>query len=223
MCSTVSFGEEAKLTVHPLCGYPSFDTGDFRDDDWKARYIVKAVKHDVDALKRAFVWVGKPPKKFNHENYHELVAAYHRWAAAKLKELGIAQPVIVAVPNSIAVGKTTEDYPTKLAAQGIAAAFGAEATAYTGVRFTQALAKAHKGGSRNKYEILEHLELIEPIPKGTAVLFDDVCTSGAHLFATQRLLSEKGLIETAITCGRTVQFPHPSVLKMPSEELVTYW
>lgn len=219
----MSFGEEARLTVHPLCGYPSFDPASFTDDDWKARYIVKAVKHDREALERAFIVLGKPARKFNHENYGELVGAYHRWAAEKLKELGFADPVIVAVPNSSAVLNTPKPYPTQQAAEGIARAFGPGASAYTGVRFTEALPKAHQGGSRNKYELLDKMTLLTPPPAGALVLFDDVCSSGSHLFAVQRLLAEHGDIDTAIVCGRTVHFSPPAVLKMPAEELVTYW
>lgn len=218
----MSFGEEARLTIHPLCGYPSFDPGEFRDDDWKARYLVKAVKHDTEALSRSFVWMGKPPKKFNHENYQELVAAFHRWAAAKLKELAIAQPVLIAAPNSSAIVGSDADYPTKLAVEGIAEAYGEGCAPFTDVRFTHALPKAHQGGSRNKYEILEHLALTQPLPAGTPVLFDDVCSSGAHLFAVQKLIAPRE-VGLAIVCGRTVQVPHASMLKMPAEEIVTYW
>lgn len=213
----------ASLEVLGLCAYPSWDAEltPFRKIDWTSRYLVKAVKGDEDVLRRSFVVLGKPPRKFNHENYGELVTAFHRWGAQTAKEAGIVKPVFVAVPNSHAT-PGIETYGTKGLAEGMAVAFGAEATAFIGLRFREALPKSHRGGGRDKRELLSKMVLTEPMPEGEPILVDDVCSSGAHLFAAQRLLGADR-VKIAIVCGRTVNEPRDKMLNIPAETITTYW
>ncbi|WP_125474036.1 phosphoribosyltransferase [Caulobacter vibrioides] len=215
--------ELVSLRLQGLCGYPSWDAGQtpFRKIDWISRYLVKAIKGDLEALRKSFVVLGKPQKKFNHENYGELVEAFHRWSAERLKELEIDQPVLVAIPNSAATS-AVNDFGTKRLAEGIAAAFGPAAKAYTDLRFSEVLAKSHKGGGRSKTELLNKMVLNAPVPDGTVVLIDDVCSSGSHLFAAQRKLRPRAA-ELALVCGRTVNEPRDKMLNIPIETITSFW
>lgn len=209
----------ARLTLHAACGYPSWDPQQFVDQDWKSRYICLAVKGDVEALERAYVWLNG--HKYNHENYHLIVQRFQRWAAAKVRELGIENPVLAPIPNS-STTPDTGDYATKSLAQGIQAAIGASAVVFDGLRFKNAMPSARKGGVRNPRILLANMVVTSPLPAGQIVLIDDVCTSGGHLLAAQHLIGEKR-VTCAITCGRTVHESLPDMLNVPAEVLTTDW
>ena len=219
----IAFGPEVGLTLHPLCLYPRWDQDDrpFRKSDWTARFITLALKGDEDGIRRSYVLLGTPPRRFDINNYRELHRAFHHWAARKLRVLQIAHPVLVAVPNSDAVADS-ESFATKGLVEGIAAAYGAACIPFSGVRFTQAMPKARLGGTRDQRELLQNLVLLEPPPAGTLVLVDDVCTSGGHLFAVQRLLRPRECGQ-ALLVGRTVHDPQERMLNPPAETIRTRW
>lgn len=218
-----SLAENVSLRLQGLCAYPSWDAGaaPFRRIDFTARYLVKAIKGDIEALRKSYVMLGKPPRKFNHENYPELVEAFCRWGGERLKELAVEQPVLVAIPNSEATAAAS-DFGTKRLAEGIAAAYGPGATAYTDLRFSEILPKSHRGGGRSKIDLLSKMTLRTPVPGGTIVLVDDVCSSGSHLFAAQRKLKPRP-VDLALVCGRTVNEPRDKMLNIPIETITAYW
>jgi hypothetical protein len=189
--------------------------------DWKGRYLVKALKEDLPALQRSYVMLGNPEQRFDHTNYKKLHDAFYRWAAQRVSELGVINPVIVAVPNSTAIPGVL-DYPTKRFAEGIAAAYGEGCKAYSGLRFTEVMPKSHAGGSRDKSHLYDKMILAEPYPGGTPILFDDVCTTGAHLFAAQRRL-ELWLTEYAIVGGKTFNDPPAKMLNIDPVDIHSLW
>lgn len=217
----IAFGSEVGLTLHPLCLYPRWDRDErpFRRTDWAASFITLALKGDENAIRRSFEVI--KGRRFDITNYRELHTAYHHWAARKLRALGIADPVLVAVPNSDAAPASVT-FATKALVEGIAAAYGAGCVPFSGVRFRQAMPKARLGGTRDQRELLQNLVLLEPPPQGTLVLVDDVCTSGGHLFAVQRLLRPRECGQ-ALLVGRTVHDPQERMLNPPAETIRTRW
>ena len=216
--------EAAKLQLHPLVAYPAWNPKDpkFRPQDWVARYLVKAVKNDVEALKRSHIEL--KGRTFNHKNADQLVEAYCKWAADRLRELGLEGCTLAAIPNSGAT-PALGTFATFDIVQRIAGKLGPSCTPFGGIRFQKPLVAAHQGGTRNKDQLLANMVLVQPLPDHKPVVFfDDVCSSGGHLFAAQRLLAQNGhAVEHVITCGRTVNEPQPKMMNVPPEELSTYW
>tara|TARA_R100000388_G_scaffold73467_1_gene53302 strand:+ start:195 stop:848 length:654 start_codon:yes stop_codon:yes gene_type:complete len=214
---------QASIRVTALCGYPSWDPEErkFRKIDWTARYLVKALKEDMGALSRSYVMLGKPPQRFDHTNYKRLHEAFFKWGAQRISEMNVINPVVVAVPNSDAIAGSS-DYPTKRFAEGIAAAYGPGCQAFSGLRFSEVMPKSHLNGGRDKSRLYQKMVLTEDYPGGTPILFDDVCTSGAHLFAAQRRL-EPWLAEYALVGGKTFNDPPEKMLNIDPVEITTIW
>lgn len=78
------------------------------------------------------------------------------------------------------------------------------------VRFTTPPKPASEGGPRDWHELIEHMALLEPPPAGTrsAVIVDDVLTSGGHMQAVAKLLLDAGIERVAGLCiAKTVSEP----------------
>ncbi len=217
----------AQLTLQAVCGYPSWNPavkGSFNDEDFKGRYIVKAVKKDEEALKRGYVMIGAPtPKRYDAKNADKLVGIACRWLAKRIDEACDGSLVLVPIPNSTITPEHDDDYLTANLAGRVAAEIGDRCKVYTGLRFRTPMVKSSRGGSRVKEELLTNMTLIEPLPAGELLLFDDVCSSGAHLFAGQRKLPRLRRPARAFTIGRTFNDPQPLMIKLAPENLTDTW
>jgi len=214
--------DRANLNLLAYCGYPTWtrEQHDHRPEDWLGRYVVKAAKRDMEALQKGYVVTGQPPVKYNDKNYQLLVDRAAAWLGDQVK--GLNTPVVlVAIPNSQATKEAT-DFGTKRLVELVARHAGANCTPYSGLRFIVPQPPSHDGGSRDKAAIQRNLTLTASIPPGRIVLFDDVCTSGAHLFAAQRLLRPRPA-DLAITFGRTFGAPPAKMIELGPEELSTFW
>ncbi|MFZ5669147.1 MAG: hypothetical protein ACOY4K_06610 [Pseudomonadota bacterium] len=212
--------QPANIELHASCAFPTWDYREdpFQEDDFKANFIVRAIKRDETKLKGR--WMRLNGRRITLENYRELHGVFHRWAANRIARL-VPNPVLIPIPNS---GATPEapNYATLELAQGIAAAGGANWPVYDGLRFAEVLQPSSKGGNRDKEFLLSKMVVMKPRPNGTPVLIDDVCTGGGHLFAAQRrmLLPDR---THAFVCGRTMQTRPERTLASIDETLTDHW
>lgn len=211
----------ASVELHASCAFPVWNTQEdpFQDEDFRANFIVRAIKRDETRLKNRYLRL-PGGRKITLENYRELHGMFHGWAAQRIAGLG-ANPVLIPIPNSGAV-PAAANYATLELAQGIAAASGANWPVYDGLRFDQVMVPASKGGPRAKEALFPRMVAAKPMPAGTPILIDDVATSGGHLFAAQRRLGLPQGVH-AVVCGRTVHERRADMVANIDETLVDTW
>lgn len=126
--------------------------------------------------------------------------------------------IIVPIPNSSAL-RRTRSFRTLELSQGIANSIE-HANVVDALRWKKDLGKSHKGGSRDPDVLYDNLQLIKEIG-GPVVLFDDVMTSGAHIIAAHRLLSEAGVeVILGLTIGRVTKEQKNTMIEWHEEDLI---
>lgn len=76
------------------------------------------------------------------------------------------------------------------------------------LRFNEAQKKAHEGGPRFEDQVYPKLVIAGARPGRSIVLFDDLVTSGGHMKACRRKLTDTGAnVLFGVVCARTVQEP----------------
>jgi hypothetical protein len=212
------------LRLHAVCYYRSKSdewTEKWRDADFTARNLVQAVKKhpfkgfsDLKTAAGSFLRV---------ENTVKGQAVALSYAAQKIERLiaaaGYHEVAIIPIPSSSHTDPTAEFTGSRLARaiEGRNAAFKAKPVLY----FNKAVPKSSGGGGRDTRLIEEHLRATDDLRHiESAVLLDDVYTSGAHMRAAYRFLDGRGLtIEDAFVVGRTRWEKPASMFKCEAEEI----
>lgn len=211
---------KADIELHAACGFPSWNPQEdpFREDDFTANFIVRAIKRDETRLKGR--WMRLRGRRITVDNYLELHDRWFEWAAKRINRF-VGNPVLVAIPNSGATpDKAT--FATRDLALGISKASGANWPVYDGLRFRQQLQPSSRGGRRDKEFLYAEMLALGALPEGKSVLIDDVCTVGGHLFAAQRLLALPNGTH-AIVCGRTVHARREKMVGNIDETISDRW
>ncbi|MGX8273043.1 hypothetical protein ACWQV9_10190 [Brevundimonas diminuta] len=215
------FGSFPTVKVHARAAYPSWDYKDpkWRQQDYDTHFFVHAVKNDAARIGDrktqlpmgaggARVWIGR-------DNLEVCQHWFSRWAAMKCHNLGVENPVFVAIPNRNAL-TDTKSFNTARLARFAARAFGDGAQAYVGLRFKEYVPK-EKGKRQSVSELVGNLVLVEDIPAGTLVLIDDVYTVGRHVTAAWKVLPKERRPDHAFVAGKTEKGPLADMTVVPVE------
>jgi len=213
------------MRLHAICYYRGNSetwTDGWKDEDYRARNLVKAIK------KLAFN--GHSDFTVNRKSYRvdstangqqialSLVAAT---LANRIAAAGYAAANIVPIPSS-----TTTDPNLDFTGKRIADAIqksNDKLISYPILCFDEEQASSSSGGGgRNSYNIERHLISVTHQPNQPIVLLDDVCSTGAHLIAAARLFRKHGAeVADAFVVGRTALTRPQKMFSVSTEELDT--
>lgn len=215
------------MLLHAVCYYRGESeswNGTWRNQDYAARNLVKAVKHlpfrGFTDLKTVS---GKTRRVENDESGRKVALSYvAQLLASKITDAGYVNASVVPLPASSHV-----DPIAMFTGRRIAEAIQQKNSAFVSapiLYFDRPLAKsAGGGGTRNAYAIQGHLRLAVSQTPQNIVLLDDVCSTGGHLKAAARFLRKHGVeIRDAFVIGRTVWEKPASMFNVASEELETH-
>lgn len=211
------------MRLHAVCYYRSRSdawTEAWRDADWTAMKLVKAVKRKPfggfathNALGRIFRFDSTPAGQATALNF-----AAQRLAAL-IAQGGYAQTAVIPIPSSDHTNPATDFTGARLARaiQAVNPAFLAKPVLY----FAKAIPKSSEGGGRDSQLVEQTLRATADLATiGSAVLLDDVYTTGAHMRGTYRFLSANGVeVEDVFAVGRTKWDKPSSMFKVETEEV----
>ena len=175
-----------ELRVVSLCSYL---TGELkaRPIDWPAIKMVKALKGDP--INGYFeLSVDGATHRFNKDNVGQFLDVVPEAMAAAILPRIEGNATLVPIPNSHVLRPDEPDFRTLKLAQGIAAASDGRLNAVPALVFSQAQAKARKGGPRDAAYLQNAYRIVGNV-QGPIVLVDDVWTLGGHLKAACRKLT----------------------------------
>jgi adenine/guanine phosphoribosyltransferase-like PRPP-binding protein len=193
------------LKLITLCSYLTETSQQWRQADWDASWMVKALKGDPINAYFDVLIAGKLTR-FDQSNVADFVARIPR-ALAKMIKLHVEGPAtLVPIPNSHVTGIATPDFKTLELAKLIASASGGQFNVVPALVFKKPQIKSRKGGPRSADHCEDAYRLASDV-KGKIVLIDDVCTSGGHIIGAYRKLHAppKRDIVLACTFGRSTK------------------
>jgi hypothetical protein len=203
------------IPLHARVAYPSWDfqAVPFREVDHNAHFYTHAVKNDAKKIgtrtKNLKVGVNGESVLVSASNLIVVQRHFARFVARTIKDAGIADPVIIAIPNRDAL-RTIADFNTARLAALAAEAFGSGAQPYAGLRFKKLIPKTEKRRLRPD-DLAPNMEMVTDLPKGTLVLLDDVYTQGHHVRASCKVLDCKPVL--VCVAARTENEPLPNMTK----------
>lgn len=203
------------LQLHTHGGYPSYArSGDpWRDVEWCAYKLVQALKGNPI---RGYAWLrtmGGKPVRITAEDPSQAFEIFGEWAGSTLRAIG-AGGLIVPVPASGCTARGADPKGVRLAEAAARHAPGWRVDPM--LWWERALPKASDGGSRDPDLLIGNLWLSTPVPKEPIVLLDDVVTTGGHLIACARGLTNHGASVTAAICAaQTVESQPADMWSLP--------
>ena len=197
-----------------ICGYPSYQASglDWKDDDYRASNIVKAIK-------------GRPFKgeaRFNFGTIRDDPAGralafrvVGASAVSKLKANGIDGGCLVPIPSS-----SHTEFDDQFVSLSIANSINATKSAFTvspSIAFKSAMVKASSGdGTRSPSVIKSALKYRAGSIQRDVILVDDVATTHGHIKGASRFLAERGHNVIAAVCVAQTVWERPvSMFKIP--------
>jgi len=212
------------LRLHAVCYYRSKSdewTEKWRDADFTARNLVQAVKkHPFNGFSDLKTVAGSFLRVENTMRGQAVALGYAAQKIASLiSEAGYERASIIPIPSSTHTDPGAEFTGARIA-QAIEQrnpAFRAKPILY----FDKPIPKSSGGGGRDTRLIENHLRATDEVNCiEHPVLLDDVFTSGAHMRAAVRFLSQYGItIEDAFVVGRTRWEKPASMFKCDTEEI----
>ncbi|HVK79971.1 MAG TPA: hypothetical protein VM915_05105, partial [Verrucomicrobiae bacterium] len=211
------------------CGYLTTLDVKWRGVDYDARFYTLMVKGKRDEIKETHYCVR--PKfnsagnvRFNNRSDADVTRVrthFAIWAARQLRGLGVKRISLFPIPNSHVTPGHAGAYGTRDIAELIAKQYGDDAEVIDKLRFRRPMKSSHSGGTRDRLELAAALFLPSGVrPHGTAVLVDDVLTSGAHFLASRDVLTARGIIcEDGLVCGRTIDDPIEDPFDIDEEDV----
>jgi hypothetical protein len=157
--------------------------------------------------------VGGQLRRFDQKNIEEFVERVPRALAKMLKRHVSGSATIVPIPNSHVTDVDDDGFRTLEIAEKIAESSGGQFSTVPALIFSEPQRKSSsQGGSRDPSHFQKVYRITTQL-RGPIILFDDVCTSGAHLIGAYRRLHFPPRCSIAIACsfGRStkVQLPAP--------------
>jgi hypothetical protein len=206
------------LKLITLCSYLTETSQPWRQDDWDAFWMVKALKGDpINAY--FTVPVGGVLRRFNQSNVGEFVERIPRALGGMIARHVEGAATIVPIPNSHVTSITTPGFKTLELSNAVAAGSGGRFTVAPALVFREPQQKSRGGGTRDPYILEEEYRLTQEV-KGQIVLLDDVCTSGGHMIgAAWKLASPNRNVVLASAFGRSTKVQVETPLG-PREEIL---
>lgn len=194
-------------------------TTKWTDADFAARNLVQAVK-GKDFNGYTDVTINR--KNYRIENNVAGRRAAHAFAAVSLANRihahGINCAAIIPIPSS-AHCNPNEMYVGRLLAENIQLKLPT-LQVRPELFFNTPMPKSAQGGGRNPQAILANLRANDLAGVQTAILLDDVYTSGAHVKAATWFLRAQGInVEHAFVVGRTAWDQPPDMFQPASETI----
>lgn len=194
----------SELKLISGCAYLTDVSNRWRDADWAANKMVKALKGDV-INGHFYVKIGGKNIRFDQKNVGEFVERIPRFLQRAIAREVEGTATIVPIPNSHVTAIDTPDFRTLDLANAIARESGGRFAVVPALVFSEPQPKSHEGGSRDP----KHFERVYRITgdvKGPIVLVDDVCTTGGHFIGAHwRLDRPQSPVILAAAFGRTEQ------------------
>lgn len=207
------------LKLISLCAYLTDTDVEWRNEDYTAYKMVKALKGDL--INGYFDYkVAGVMRRFDQSNVTEFVARIPRALARMIARHHPGEASIVPIPNSHVVSATTPRFKTLELARKLAEHSDGKLTVVPALAFREVQTKSREGGPREASHFEKAYKILQR-PKGPVVLLDDVCTSGGHLVAAHRLLhrEENSPIALACTFGRTTKEQLKQPIGIRAEDL----
>ena len=196
------------LPVYCFCWYRTGD-GKRNQSEFDATKFIKAVKGKTFRGWADIPVPGLGVRRLRPENAADAIAWFGYFVADRIRING---PVyLVPFPDSkcsLGGGRPPDTLPLARAASR---RLGKDAPVLDVLRWTRPMPSCHdEGGSRDPDVLYPRLEVLSDWHgrEGSVVIIDDVLTSGGHLRAGARVLSDYGFeVEAALCVGRTTQEP----------------
>jgi predicted amidophosphoribosyltransferase len=203
------------IPLSSFCYYlTEVDGIQWRDDDHKARMIIKGIKREPF---NGTLYTKK--RSYTSANIGDFLDILFPHLGQHLAKLGYGKISIVPIPNSnMAVGARGPfrgvDHATLLAK-----GYAPQADVCPALRWKTPRQPAHKTkGFRSPDLYQPHLKLVEK-PKNPIVLYDDVLNSSSQMKASARFLKEQGYTPiAAVVVGLATKVQESPVFKWKTED-----
>lgn len=203
------------MQVGSIIGYPSYEAAGLRFDssDWIAHNLVKALK-GKDFRGYSDVRLSGVQHRITHANRRPVVDFFGRVIAKHVARMEAGSAIFI-VPSSQCL-----EYGHDPKAQSFVDAItraGCESPIFMPFRWTENLQRAVDGGIRNAQFLAGRLDFAPPPGVRTALLVDDVVTTGGHLRACSAVVREGNIsVRNAICFARTVWERPENILQATS-------
>ncbi len=194
----------SSIDLHYFCTYLTATSGvKWKDDDYKALFMVKSIKNDE--FRGYFdIVVNGEAKRFTQSDSADFRKICHKPLSKIAKDNFLDGVTIVPIPSSVTTKVTCEQFRTFEIGNRLAETCGLNYDCKPMLLFKEPTQSSRKGGSRSPYEIETNL-IVNGFTSKNIVLFDDVITLGGHLKAAHWKLTDAGMnVIGAITFAKTV-------------------
>ena len=210
------------VTLHGVCHYransPTW-SDKWSDDDYKALKLVKAVKGSDFNGYADFVVDKKRYRVENTANGRNFAFAYSGWKIATLIDAnGCNNTAIMPIPASAHIDPTAP-FNGRTLAENVGRCIQ-QLDVRPELYFSEVMPKSAQGGGRNPQILLSKLRAQNLDGIKTAILLDDVYTSGAHMKAATWFLRSAGIkVEHMFVLARTAWDKPDNMFEVASEEI----
>lgn len=187
------------LKLITLCSYLTDVTEEWRDSDYTASKMVKALKGDP--IKGYFnIQIGGQNRRYTQANIDEFLARIPRALSRMILRKIDGPASLVPIPNSHVTNIDAENFKTLELARGVARHSGGQLTVVPALVFRQPQVKSREGGPRSADHFKSAYRLTNDV-RGPVVLLDDVCTSGGHMIGAYRKLRSSPERDVILACA----------------------
>ncbi|MGY3103432.1 phosphoribosylpyrophosphate synthetase [Bradyrhizobium sp. LM3.4] len=199
-----------------LCAYLTDTDVEWRDEDYVATKMVKALKGD--SIEGYFDFkIGEKVRRFDQSNVSEFVERIPRALARMIARHYPGEASLVPIPNSHVIASTTPGFKTLELAEKIAANGNGKLKVVPTLVFGEVQQKSREGGPRDPKHFESAYRIVRTL-SGPVILVDDVCTSGGHLVAAYwRLNKQASPVVLACTFGKTTKAQLKNPIGMRAE------
>ncbi|WP_443969591.1 hypothetical protein [Sphingobium sp. CR28] len=206
------------IELHAHCYYPSYDG--YQSSDFPPYKYVRCLKgeaingyanvRDIDGVQR----------RIENGKRDVAMAVFAKWAAQKLATIVPQGATLVPIPSSGHV-QLGADFTGLLLCQAINQIANDLYPINACLTQQEAVLAASKGGSRKFVDIRDNLVCHSNLAGRPVVLVDDNVSSGNHLKAAKKVLSDHGAtnVSHAISAGRTTNERRNNMWAVPSENV----